>query len=129
MNPAAKSDANSAGQAVGKTETKSNAKPDSQVDAQSDASSSAGRTTTIAWQPWTDDLFTQATREHKLVILDLEAVWCHWCHVMEEKTYHNPQVIREIQDHFIAVRVDQDSRPDISNRFEDFRLACNHSLR
>jgi uncharacterized protein YyaL (SSP411 family) len=39
---------------------------------------------------------------------------------MEEKTYHDPKVIREIRDHYIAVKVDQDSRPDISGRFEDF---------
>ena len=28
----------------------------------------------------------QARREHRFVILDLEAVWCHWCHVMDATT-------------------------------------------
>src|ERR1700759_3086353 len=74
----------------------------------------------IKWQPWSEDLFAQAQREHKLVILDLEAVWCHWCHVMEEKTYSDPKVQQLIGSNYIAVRVDQDSRPDLSNRYEDY---------
>lgn len=75
---------------------------------------------TIAWQPWSDAIFEQAKREKKLVILDLEAVWCHWCHVMDEETYHNPAILKLIQKHFIAVRVDQDASPDISIRYEDY---------
>jgi len=54
------------------------------------------------------------------VILDLVAVWCHWCHVMEETTYRDPEVVRTIGAHFVALRVDQDSRPDLSNRYEDY---------
>ena len=54
------------------------------------------------------------------MLLDLEAIWCHWCHVMAETTYQTPQVVRLIGDKYIAVRVDQDSRPDLSNRYEDY---------
>ena len=53
-------------------------------------------------------------------LLDLGAVWCHWCHVMEEITYRDPEVIKLIGARYIAVRVDQDSRPDLSNRYEDY---------
>jgi uncharacterized protein YyaL (SSP411 family) len=74
----------------------------------------------IQWQPWSAAAFTQAKQEHKLLILDLEAVWCHWCHVMNQKTYSNPSVIQEINTHFIPLRVDQDSRPDLANRFRDY---------
>jgi uncharacterized protein YyaL (SSP411 family) len=74
----------------------------------------------IAWQPWSKTVFEQAKRENKFVLLDLEAVWCHWCHVMDETTYKNPQVQALMQSKYIAVRVDQDSRPDISNRYEDY---------
>ena len=74
----------------------------------------------INWQPWTDRLFEDAKRDKKLVILDLEAVWCHWCHVMEEKTYSNPDVAGLLGSKYIAVRVDQDSRPDLSNKYEDY---------
>jgi len=74
----------------------------------------------IAWHPWSDDVFAQAKAQHKFVILDLEAIWCHWCHVMDETTYRDPAVIQLMNDKYIALKVDQDSRPDISNRYEDF---------
>jgi uncharacterized protein len=75
---------------------------------------------TITWQGWSDKLFDQAKAENKFVILDLEAVWCHWCHVMAETTYKDPEVVRLMQAKYIAVRVDQDARPDLSNRYEDY---------
>jgi uncharacterized protein YyaL (SSP411 family) len=54
------------------------------------------------------------------VLLDLEAVWCHWCHVMDAVTYADPDVRKEMAAKYLAVKVDQDSRPDISNRYEDY---------
>jgi uncharacterized protein YyaL (SSP411 family) len=74
----------------------------------------------IAWVPWSDGMFAQAKREHKFVLLDLEAVWCHWCHVMDTTTYADPDVRKMMNARYIAVKVDQDSRPDISNRYEDY---------
>ncbi len=74
----------------------------------------------IAWVGWSDDLFAKASTDGKLVLLDLEAVWCHWCHVMEKTSYSDPRVIDWIQKHYIAVKVDQDARPDLSNRYEDY---------
>jgi uncharacterized protein YyaL (SSP411 family) len=74
----------------------------------------------IAWQPWSDGAFAAARKEHKFVIMDLEAVWCHWCHVMDETTYKDPKVISLMGSRYIAVRVDQDSRPDLANRYEDY---------
>ena len=60
------------------------------------------------------------SKENKLVLLDLEAVWCHWCHVMDETTYRDPAVRRLLADKYIAVQVDQDARPDLANRYEDY---------
>lgn len=74
----------------------------------------------IHWQPWSQQAFDQAKREHKLVILDVVAVWCHWCHVMDVTTYDDARVQSIIGSHYVALRVDQDSRPDISNRYEDW---------
>ena len=74
----------------------------------------------IEWQPWSDSVFEKAKREHRFVLLDLEAVWCHWCHVMDAQTYADPKVIALIQSKYLAVKVDQDSRPDISNRYEEY---------
>jgi len=80
----------------------------------------AAETATIQWQPWSDSVFQQARAQHKLVLLDLEAVWCHWCHVMDTVTYADPAVIALIRSKYIAVRVDQDSRPDLASRYEDY---------
>lgn len=74
----------------------------------------------IQWQTWSSDLFARAQRENRLVLLDLEAVWCHWCHVMDETTYRDPQVVRLVGQRYIAVKVDQDSHPELSNRYEDY---------
>ena len=67
----------------------------------------------IPWQDWSDTVFDRARAEGRLVLLDLGAVWCHWCHVMEETTYKDPEVVSLIQTRFVAVRVDQDARPDL----------------
>ncbi|HTL70667.1 MAG TPA: DUF255 domain-containing protein, partial [Candidatus Eisenbacteria bacterium] len=74
----------------------------------------------IAWRRWSDDLFETAKKENKLVILDLEAVWCHWCHVMADTTYKDPQVVKLIGDHYLAVRVDQDADPELSLKYEEW---------
>ena len=74
----------------------------------------------LQWVSWSDDVFKQAKAEDRFVLLDLEAVWCHWCHVMDENTYKDPDVIRLLRSRYITVKVDQDSRPDLSNRYEDY---------
>lgn len=75
---------------------------------------------TLDWMPWQDSVFEQAKRENKFVLLDLEAVWCHWCHVMEATTYQDPAVVALLKSKYLLVKVDQDSRPDLSNRYEDY---------
>src|ERR1700733_13884819 len=77
-------------------------------------------TSQLAWQPWSDAVFAQARKEHKFVLLDLEAVWCHWCHVMDDVTYRDPVVIRLLNERYVLVKVDQDARPDISNRYQNY---------
>src|SRR5207245_1054220 len=57
------------------------------------------------WSDWGDDLFTRAAAEKRFVILDLEAVWCHWCHVMEKTTYANPEVRELLASNYLPVRV------------------------
>lgn len=74
----------------------------------------------IDWQPWSDAVFARAQRERRLVLLDLEAVWCHWCHVMDQTTYRDPRVGALIARHYIAVKVDQDRRPDLSRRYDEY---------
>jgi uncharacterized protein YyaL (SSP411 family) len=74
----------------------------------------------IAWHAWSDDLFVQARAQKRFVLLDLEAIWCHWCHVMDETTYQDRDVTRLIGEQYIAVRVDQDADPALSARYQDY---------
>ncbi|MGQ0677830.1 MAG: DUF255 domain-containing protein [Rhodospirillales bacterium] len=74
----------------------------------------------IAWRDFSDQVFADARAQNRFVVLYLKAVWCHWCHVMEATTYRDPDVLAELEKHYIPVRVDQDSRPDLSLRYEDW---------
>lgn len=75
----------------------------------------------INWtRNWSEKIFEKAKKENKLVILDLEAVWCHWCHVMHETTYTESKVIDLINSRFIPVRIDHDLRPDLANKYRNY---------
>src|SRR5690349_13452517 len=68
---------------------------------------SAAQAAPIAWRTtWDDSAFAQAAREHKYVLLDLHAVWCHWCHVMDEETYSDVRVQSLMDKHYVAISVD-----------------------
>ncbi|HEY9180767.1 MAG TPA: DUF255 domain-containing protein [Candidatus Baltobacteraceae bacterium] len=71
----------------------------------------------IAWMPWTQEAFDRAKREEKPVLLSISAVWCHWCHVMDETSYSSDAVIAAINERYVAVRVDNDRRPDVNARY------------
>lgn len=83
-------------------------------------SSSALANDSLKWNDWSDDLFARAKAEKRFVILDLDAVWCHWCHVMEKTTYSDPKVIDLLASNYVPVRVDQDANPDLSSRYGDW---------
>ena len=71
----------------------------------------------IQWHEWGQKAFNLAQAEDKLILLDLTAVWCHACHVMDQTTYADPRVLALLQANFIAVRVDTDQRPDLESRY------------
>ena len=71
----------------------------------------------IQWRAWGDDAFREARESGKPILLSLSAVWCHWCHVMDETSYSHEGVIAFINEHYIPVRVDNDQRPDINARY------------
>ena len=71
----------------------------------------------IRWREWGPAAFQEARREKRLVLLDLTAVWCHWCHVMDETSYSDPEVIQTLNAEFIPIRVDADRRPDVRDRY------------
>ena len=71
----------------------------------------------VNWQPWSPATFTKAQEEDKPVLLSISAVWCYWCHVMDEDTYSDPEVQGLLNEHFVTIRVDNDHRPDINARY------------
>ncbi len=71
----------------------------------------------IGWSPWSGEAFARARREVKPILLSISAVWCHWCHVMDETTYSDPAVIAKISERFVPIRVDNDERPDVNARY------------
>ncbi|TAM77482.1 thioredoxin domain-containing protein [bacterium] len=71
----------------------------------------------IRWNTWGPEAFARAQAEDKPILLSLSAVWCHWCHVMDETTYSTAGVIGAINERFVPVRVDNDRRPDINARY------------
>src|SRR5271154_293729 len=60
----------------------------------------------IEWQGWYPGVFEQAKASHRFVLLDLEAEWCHWCHVMEAETYADPKVRGLVRERYLPVKVD-----------------------
>ena len=71
----------------------------------------------LPWATLSPETFARAKAERKYIVLDGSAEWCHWCHVMEATTYHDPEVRKILDKHFIAVKVDVDSRPDVEERY------------
>src|SRR5687768_3825253 len=74
----------------------------------------------LPWATFSPETFARAKAERKYIVLDGSAEWCHWCHVMEATTYHDPAVRKILDEHFIAVKVDVDSRPDVEERYGDY---------
>jgi uncharacterized protein YyaL (SSP411 family) len=72
----------------------------------------------IQWHEWGEEAFASARRENKPMLLDIGAVWCHWCHVMDRESYDDAEVAAIVNEHFIAVKVDRDERPDIDSRYQ-----------
>lgn len=80
----------------------------------------AEKNSKVNWQPWSTAAFEQAAAEGKLLLLEMEAVWCHWCHVMDDKTYSRQDVADAIHASYVPMRVDHDARPDLANRYRDW---------
>src|SRR5277367_3923059 len=79
-----------------------------------EASSSA-----IRWQPWNPQTLALARKLNRPIMIDIGAVWCHWCHVMDETTYSDPQVAAALNSEFVPVKVDTDERPDLDDYYQN----------
>lgn len=95
------------------------ASPDAQTHTSAEMVEGAPREE-LPWATLSPETFARAKAEHKYIVLDGSAEWCHWCHVMEATTYHDPEVRKILDEHFIAVKVDVDSRPDVEERYGEW---------
>jgi len=72
----------------------------------------------IDWNEWGEEAFARARGEDKPILLDIGAVWCHWCHVIDRESYENPEIAEIINRFYVPVKVDRDERPDVDARYQ-----------
>jgi uncharacterized protein len=72
----------------------------------------------VDWYPWGEEAFAAAQGANKPILLDIGAVWCHWCHVMDTESYENDATARIINSNYVPVKVDRDERPDVDSRYQ-----------
>jgi uncharacterized protein len=72
----------------------------------------------VKWHEWGEEAFARAHAESKPILLDIGAVWCHWCHVIDRESYENPEIAGIINQLYVAVKVDRDERPDVDSRYQ-----------
>ncbi len=72
----------------------------------------------VAWFPWGEEAFAAARAQDRPVLLDIGAVWCHWCHVMDAESYEDEETAALINELFVPVKVDRDERPDVDARYQ-----------
>ena len=69
----------------------------------------------VYWQRWNQDLYSRFNSENKLIIVSIGYSSCHWCHVMEEETFEDPEVAQIMNASFINIKVDREENPDVDN--------------
>jgi uncharacterized protein YyaL (SSP411 family) len=72
----------------------------------------------VDWHEWGEEAFARARAENKPILLDIGAVWCHWCHVIDRESYENPEIAAMINKLYVPVKVDRDERPDVDSRYQ-----------
>ncbi len=72
------------------------------------------------WNSWSPEVFEQARRDGKLILVDLVADWCTFCKKMDSTTYRDPAVLDAIERDYIAVRADTEKEPNLPPRFTEY---------
>jgi uncharacterized protein YyaL (SSP411 family) len=73
----------------------------------------------IQWYPWSEEAFQKAAELDRPVFLSSGAVWCHWCHVMAKESFDDDEVARILNEHYVAIKLDRDERPDLDRRYQN----------
>lgn len=72
----------------------------------------------VHWFPWSEEAFAAAKEQDRPILLDIGAVWCHWCHVMDGESYEDPGLAEYLNQSFVCIKVDRDERPDVDARYQ-----------
>ncbi len=67
----------------------------------------------VDWWEWGEEAFAEARRRDVPVLLSVGYAACHWCHVMAHESFEDEDVARVVNEHFVAVKVDREERPDV----------------
>ena len=79
----------------------------------------------VDWYPWGEEAFEKARKENKAIFLSIGYSSCHWCHVMEHESFEDEATAKILNEHFIAVKVDREERPDIDKHFQEVYQLMN----
>lgn len=77
----------------------------------------------VDWYPWCDEAFRRAAAEDKPIFLSIGYSACHWCHVMAEESFSDPEVAKALNDSYISIKVDREERPDVDSVYQEACLA------
>jgi uncharacterized protein YyaL (SSP411 family) len=72
----------------------------------------------VHWYSWSDEAFAAARAQGRPILLDIGAVWCHWCHVMDRESYEDPRLAAFLNERYVCIKVDRDERPDVDARYQ-----------
>jgi uncharacterized protein len=67
----------------------------------------------VDWYAWGDEALEKAHKEDKPILLSIGYSTCHWCHVMEEESFMNPDIAESMNTHFVCIKLDREERPDL----------------
>jgi len=81
----------------------------------------------VDWYPWGEEAFAKAQNEDKPIFLSVGYSTCHWCHVMERESFENEEIARVLNEHFVAIKVDREERPDVDRMYMLFVQASTGS--
>lgn len=72
----------------------------------------------VNWRAWSPEIFEEAQKEDKLVLISIGYSSCHWCHVMEKETFENDTVAKIMNENYISIKVDREERPDVDQVYQ-----------
>jgi len=81
----------------------------------------------VDWFPWGAEAFEKAKKEDKPVFLSIGYSTCHWCHVMEEESFENPDITKIMNEGFVSIKVDREERPDLDQIYMQAVMAMTGS--